>query len=245
MAEKSPLVFVDGGFSQLPPGDSIEGVALGSLVAGSGLVGGGDLNTGSKRLDIGLAPNPSGIIFVGDALGLDGVDLATANTALASGNAGLTQSVAALTSGVAAQSAANTALASGNAALEDAVNFQGSSSVTLTSASTVQIGNPVGLDGTGRVQVVVSGSPTINAQNNFIGIAQATVASGTNLSVLLPRAIDFNQTGLSPGSFYYVNPTTSGFTTTSGQPTAWSGAYNWGPVGKAVSSSGLLLLNPM
>lgn len=245
MAEKSPLVFVDGGFSQLPPGDSIEGVALGSLVAGSGLVGGGDLNTGSKRLDVGLAPNPSGIIYVGDALGLDGVDLATADAALASGNAGLELGAVALASGVAAEGEANTALSTCNSALYAAVNFKGSSSVTLLSASTVQAGNPVGLDGTGRIQVVVSGSPTINAQNNFIGIAQATVASGTDVSVLLPRAIDFNQTGLSPGYFYYVNPATSGFTTASGRPTAWSGAYNWGPVGKAVSSSGLLLLNPM
>ena len=52
MAEKLPLVYVDGGLSQLPPGDSIEGVALGTLTAGSGLVGGGDLNTGSKRFDV-------------------------------------------------------------------------------------------------------------------------------------------------------------------------------------------------
>ena len=88
-------------------------------------------------------------------------------------------------------------------------------------------------------------APTISSQNNFIGIAQATVASGTDVSVLLPRAVDFNQTGLNPGYFYYVNPTTSGFTAASGQPAAWSGAYNWGPVAKAVSSSGLLLLNPM
>ena len=245
MAEKSPLVFVDGGFSQLPPGDSIEGVALGSLVAGSGLVGGGDLNTGNKRLDIGLTASPSGLIFVGDALGLDGSDQATADAALASGNAGLELGAVALASGVAAQSEANTALASGIAALDAAVNFQGSSSLTFTAASTVQTGNPVGLDDTGRVQVVVSGSPTISSQNNFIGIAQATVASGTDVSVLLPRAVDFNQTGLNPGYFYYVNPTTSGFTAASGQPAAWSGAYNWGPVAKAVSSSGLLLLNPM
>jgi hypothetical protein len=146
---------------------------------------------------------------------------------------------------VAAQSAANTALASGNAALSAAVNFQGSSSLTFTAASTIQKGNPVGLDGAGRVQVVASGRPTINSQNNFIGIAQAAVSSGSTVSVLLPDAIDFNQTGLSIGYFYYVNPTTSGFTTASGQPTAWSGAYNWGPVAKAVSSSGLLLLNPI
>jgi hypothetical protein len=614
MAEKSPLVFVDGGFSQLPPGDSIDGVALGSLVAGSGLVGGGDLNTGNKRLDIGLTASPSGLIFVGDALGLDGSDQATADAALASGNAGLELGAVALASGLAAQSEANTALATGNAALEAAVNFQGGSSLTFTAASAVASGYAVGLDDGGKVQsirvissdntdpvsfgssvvfastneiigqidtaydatnqrvvvvyrgntttrygqsivgtvsgssisfgtpvvfnsgitnyitcsfdsssskiliayqdesdtdngnaivgtvsgtsisfgseatfstgnvdyltssfdsvnnkfavsyrdasasnygrtvigtvsgtsisfgspvnftsylsyyfastfdatsgklivaytrdtpqtiecvagtisgtsitfgsaviagtgsncryatvahdsvlnkliltyfidsvgytrtgslsgttitldsastlsfipqstdslfdtlsnryvlvyqgtsnygtivigtnngsslsyttptvykssgsypnvvcldtsnkvpvisyilagtssgesIVVSGQlfsenyyPTISSQNNFIGIAQATVASGTDVSVLLPRAVDFNQTGLNPGYFYYVDPTTSGFTAASGQPAAWSGAYNWAPVAKAVSSSGLLLLNPM
>jgi hypothetical protein len=154
MAEKSPLVFVDGGFSQLPPGDSIEGVALGSLVAGSGLVGGGDLNTGNKRLDIGLTASPSGLIFVGDALGLDGSDQATADAALASGNAGLELGAVALASGLAAQSEANTALATGNAALEAAVNFQGSSSLTFTAASAVASGYAVGLDDGGKVQSV-------------------------------------------------------------------------------------------
>jgi hypothetical protein len=245
MAEKLPLVYVDGGLSQLPPGDFIDGVQLGTLTAGSGLVGGGDLNTGNKRLDVGLAPNASGVIFVGDAIGLDGVAQAAATAALASGDAGLALGSTALSSGVVAQGEAATALASGNAALEAAVNFVGSSSVILTAASTIQLGNPVGLDDTGRVQVVVSGSPKISNQTNFLGTAQATVASGTNLNVLLPRAIDYNQTGLTPGSFYYVNPTTSGFTAASGQPSTWSGAYNWGPVAKAVSSSGLLLLNPL
>jgi len=245
MAEKLPLVYVDGGLSQLPPGDSIDGVSLGTLTAGSGLVGGGDLNTGTKRLDVALAASPSGVIFVGDAIGLDGVAQATADTALASGNDGLVVSTTALASGVLAQSEAAEALASGNAALDAAVNFVDSSSLGFTAASTIQLGNPVGLDDTGSVQVVVSGSPTVNAQNNFIGVAQATVASGASLTVLLPRAIDYNQTGLTPGSFYYVDPTTSGFTSASGQPASWSGAYNWAPVGKAVSTSGLLLLNPL
>jgi len=615
MAEKLPLVYVDGGLSQLPPGDSIEGVSLGTLTAGSGLVGGGDLNTGNKRLDVGLAPAASGVIFVGDAIGLDGVAEATATAALASGNAGLVLGVTALSSGVVVQGEAETALTTCNSALSAAVNFVGSSSIELTAASAVASGYAVGLDDSGKVQSVrevvdadsrsfpspavvfesaqsnfisttfdstnnrvviayqdagnsnygtaivgtvsgtsisfgtavvfesascnwisatydstnnrvvivyqddgnssygtaivgtvsgtsisfgtavvfesaasyytsttydstnnrvviayrdggnsnygtaivgtvsgtsisfgsavvfesadsreisatydstnnrvvivyqdlanslygtaivgtvsgtsisfgtavvfefadsryispiydssnnrvvityqdggnstygtaivgtvsgtsisfgtavvfesattdwisatydssnnrvviayrdianssygtaivgtVSGTsisfgtavvfesaasnyisttydstnnrvviayrdvgnssygtaivaapdsniyPTISSQNNFIGTAQATVASGTNLNVLLPRAIDYNQTGLTPGSFYYVDPTTSGFTTASGQPSAWSGAYNWAPVGKAVSSSGLLLLNPL
>jgi len=192
MAEKSPLVFVDGGFSQLPPGDSIEGVALGSLVAGSGLVGGGDLNTGNKRLDIGLTASPSGLIFVGDALGLDGSDQATANAALASGNAGLELGTVALASGVAAQSEANTALASGIAALDAAVNFQGSSSLTFTAASAIASGYAVGLNDGGKVQSVrevvdadsrVFGSAVVfeSAQSDFI----STTYDSTNNRVVI------------------------------------------------------------
>jgi hypothetical protein len=354
MAEKSPLVFVDGGFSQLPPGDSIEGVALGSLVAGSGLVGGGDLNTGNKRLDIGLTASPSGLIFVGDALGLDGSDQATADAALASGNAGLELGTVALASGVAAQSEANTALASGIAALDAAVNFQGSSSLTFTAASAVASGYAVGLDDGGKVQSVrevvdadsrvfgsavvfesafsiyisttydstnnkiviayqdsgnssygtaivgtVSGTsisfgtavvfesansdyisttydstnnkvviayrdvgnsnygtaivadallsysynPTVNSYPNVLGIAQSTVASGSPCLVNLPGTL-YNEpaANLTTGAFYYADPTTSGITTTSTQATSWNGQVPWNYIGRAVTSSGLMLL---
>ena len=87
--------------------------------------------------------------------------------------------------------------------------------------------------------------PTRSSINNFIGIAQSTVESGTNVKVLFPRGIDHNQSGLNTGSFYYVDPTTSGFTTTATEPSTWVSGYPWAPVAKAISSSGLLLLNPI
>jgi len=154
MAEKLPLVYIDGALSQLPPGDQVEGGVLGNLIAGSGLVGGGDLQTGSKRLDVALAPNPSGLIFVGDTVGMDGADLVAADVALASGNAALVDAVPALASGVAGLADANIALASGNAALSEAADFVGSSAVILTASSTIQAGNPVGLDDAGKASVV-------------------------------------------------------------------------------------------
>jgi len=86
-----------------------------------------------------------------------------------------------------------------------------------------------------------SASPTISSQNNFIGISQSTVASGAAVSVRLPGSPDQNNTGLLAGSGYYVDPTTSGFTTTSTQPASWSGAVNWGVIGRAVNSTTLLL----
>jgi len=156
MAEKLPLVYVDGQLSQLPTGDTADGASLGSLTAGSGLVGGGDLQTGNKRLDVALASSASGVIFVGDSIGMDGADLVVASAALASGVAGSSASAIALASGVAAQSDANTALASGNAALDLAVNFSSSSSVELTASSVIQAGNPVGLDDLGKASVITS-----------------------------------------------------------------------------------------
>jgi len=90
MATRKPLVLVSGGTSELPPGDSVEGVILTTtLTAGSGLLGGGLLAT-NQRIDVGIASNPSGLILVGNQLGLDGVAQRTADAAQASGNAALT-----------------------------------------------------------------------------------------------------------------------------------------------------------
>ena len=95
MASRRPLVIVSGVTSELPIGDSVVGASAGTLVAGSGLDGGGVL-TGSVTVNASIAPAASGLIFAGDALAIDGSAQVTANTALTS---------------------ANTALASGNAAL--------------------------------------------------------------------------------------------------------------------------------
>ena len=134
MTARRPLVLVSGLTSELPDGDSVIGISAGNVIAGSGLAGGGDVST-NIRLDVELAANPSGLIWVqtGDSaqLGFDGSAqasgteaLSLATTALASGNAALvvaadaqTSANTALASGVAAQSTADTALASGNAAL--------------------------------------------------------------------------------------------------------------------------------
>jgi len=93
MATRKPLVVVSGTLSELPPNDYVEGAVLTtSLTAGSGLTGGGSLST-NQRIDVGLASNPSGLILVGNNLGLDGVAQRTADTALASGNAALAKTL--------------------------------------------------------------------------------------------------------------------------------------------------------
>jgi len=156
MAERLPLVFVDGKLSQLPDGDSISGVDTGTLSAGSGLVGGGDLSFGSQRLDVAIATNSSGVIFVNDAIGIDGSAEARADEALISGNAALRLGEDATNSGIAAQASGNIALASGNAALFNAVNFLGGSNLTNLASSDIQAGDAVGVDDSGHFAVLGS-----------------------------------------------------------------------------------------
>jgi hypothetical protein len=87
MTTRRPLVLVSGTFSELPQGDSVVGAS------------------------VTLAASPSGLIFVGTDLGIDGVALASGEAAQVSANG--------------AQTTANTALASGNAALEYIANNPG------------------------------------------------------------------------------------------------------------------------
>ena len=155
MATRRPLVLVSGLTSELPDGDSVVGVGAGTVTAGSGLDGGGDVSN-DIRLDVQLAPNPSGIIYVGtgdtSTIGLDGAaqasgnaGIAAASTALASGNAALDVGTRALASGTAGLASGNaalglatTALASGNAGLSTAVsalNIANSAQTTAINAA--------------------------------------------------------------------------------------------------------------
>jgi len=105
MATRRPLVVVSGVTSELPVGDSITGATAGTLVAGSGLDGGGAFTGGTVTVNASIAPAASGLIFAGDALAIDGSAQASGNAALAAAST--------------ASSSAATALASGNAALTD------------------------------------------------------------------------------------------------------------------------------
>ena len=100
MASRRPLVIVSGLLSELPAGDTV--IAGATLAAGSGLSGGGALTGSTVTLDVSLATNASGLIFVGDALGIDGVVQTVASAAQASGNAALVVGTTALASGNAA-----------------------------------------------------------------------------------------------------------------------------------------------
>jgi len=172
MAERRPLVIISGSFSELPLGDSTP-VDAGTLTAGSGLQGGGDLDGTDRRFDIELAAAPSGLILVGTGdsatLGIDGAAQVIASSALASGNAALVDAGVSLASGNAALVDAGVALASGNAALVD-------SSVALAS------GNAALTDLSGKVSKagdIVSGTLVVDSQS--YGVVSSTISSGVIL----------------------------------------------------------------
>jgi len=203
MVARRPVVAISGQQTELPPGDSIVGGSLGTLTAGSGLDGGGNLSS-TTETNVSLAPNPSGLIFVDNKyLATDGVAQRTAETALASGNYALAAGTAALASGIAGSSLAATALASGNAALADIAAIQGGTIETYTAASAVASGYAVGLDDGGSVQSVWE---VVDADTRIFGSAvvfesantrdtSATYDSTNNRVVIAYRDVDNSNYG--------------------------------------------------
>jgi len=168
MANRRPLVVVSGVTSELPLGDNIVGATAGSIVAGSGLDGGGALTGGTVTVNVSLAPAASGLIFVGDTLGLDGAAQTTANQALASGNA--------------ASVSAATAQASGNAALSAVGNKYDKVGGPISGPAFTQsqtFGVPSGLLGSGVITL------NFGTKDNFeitLTAASSTLASPVNAS---------------------------------------------------------------
>jgi hypothetical protein len=175
MANRRPLVVVSGVTSELPLGDNVVGATAGSIVAGSGLDGGGALTGGTVTVNVSLAPAASGLIFVGDTLGIDGAAQTTANQALASGNA-------ALASGNAALASAATAQASGNAALSAVGNKYDKVGGPISGPAFTQsqtFGVPSGLLGSGVITL------NFGTKDNFeitLTAASSTLASPVNAS---------------------------------------------------------------
>jgi hypothetical protein len=159
MATRRPLVLNDGLVSELLDGDTVRaGTSTTEVVAGSGLTGGGSVSS-NPELDAALAPNPSGIIYVGDALGIDGAAGVTADIALASGSAAAVLASDALASGNNSLVVASAALASGNAALGLVPTLTGGGGplqTTLVAGSAIASGYAVGVDDAGKVQSVSS-----------------------------------------------------------------------------------------
>ena len=241
MATRRPLVIISGASSELPPGDVVVGASAGTLVAGSGLEGGGALTGGTVTVDVALAATPSGLIFVGDALGLDGAAQASGNAALA----------LAETAGL----AATDALASGNAALDSAAAKLPLAGGTMTGAvigfsgGTSQPGVAVGSTTYGlfsspnRIGLAANGSGVIYADNsnkvgfnvpspsvNFDysgGIATNTVALGAGSGINCSLGNYFTCTVSGNTSFSFTNvPSTRSYSFTQ-EVTHTTGTITW------------------
>jgi len=206
MTARRPLTLISGVTTELPVGDTVAGVSAGTLVAGSGLDGGGALDGGTVTVNASIAPAASGLIFVGDALGIDGsatasgnAALADAATALASGNAGILDAGVALASGNAALVDAGVALASGNAALVDAGVALASGNAALVDAGVaLASGNAALTDVSGKYDKSggpISGSVTVQSQSigsptyvNSSGVCILNFGAGNNFEVVLTAA---------------------------------------------------------
>lgn len=238
MTQRSPLVIVNGRLSELAPGDSVEGATLGTVTASSGIVGGGDLNTGTKRVDLALATNPSGLIFTNTgALASDGASLVTSQQALASGLAGQAAAVVAASGANQALASSQVALASGNAALADAVQSVAfSNSFSLTAASNFVPGDVVAINSAGQAQKItlISGSTNLSYQY------QVQVQAGGTTNVQMAYSPEqrggvvtyyLSATGRTDARPFYFNdagtPVVGSATTvsTSGNPPVISGSY--------------------
>jgi hypothetical protein len=185
MTTRRPLVLQNGFFAELLDGDTVTaGDSSTQVIAGSGLVGGGSVSN-NPQLDVALASNPSGLIYVGDSLGVDGSAQVAADVALASGSSAVVLADFALASGVSALNTATSALASGNAALDLVPTLGGGGAVAeFIAASAVASGYVVGVDDAGRVQSVRT---AITDNSNPMSFPSAAVvfesASTSNNSV--------------------------------------------------------------
>jgi hypothetical protein len=188
MAARKPLVIISGLFSELPAGDTT----------------------------VQLAAAPSGLIYVGDKLGIDGsaqisgnagisvgvtalasgnAALVNAATAQASGNAGISTGITALASGNAALVVGTTALASGNAALVVGTSALASGNTAQASGNAALVDLSNKYDKTGGV---ISGTVIVNKQSfgtiNTItssGVLLVDFSTGNNFTVTLASNATF------------------------------------------------------
>ena len=155
MVARRPLCLVSGLISELPSGDvASAGSSSVELVAGTGLYGGGYLSQ-LPRYDVKLAPQASGVIFVGNNLALDGQALATATTAAASGDLAAADAGSALASGNEALDIAVQALASGNDGLAIVAPLAGGGTrLTFVAGTVIPAGTPVGLNDASQIEPI-------------------------------------------------------------------------------------------
>jgi len=219
---ESPHVVYDSGVSNsfvivfVDAGDSNKAKAVAGVVSGTSLSVGTIIeynSTSSDRTMIAADPNNTGT-FV--ATSDDGVGRAT----------------------VLARSSTNTVTAGTSYALYNAANTRGAIEFNPSTSKTGQFvyvtedrsASPyVGKAVIGQLASTLTTNLT---STNFLGTATAAYTNGQTASIMLQGGISDNQTSLTAGSTYYVQPTGT-FATSAGVPPVLAG--------KAVSATSLLL----
>ena len=216
MADRRPLVLISGVFSELPAGDTAIGASAGILTAGSGVAGGGALDGSTRRLDISLAPNASGLIIVGAGdtatLGFDGSHVASGSAALALASEALASGNAALADAVPAQ-------ASGNAALSDLtskVSKAGdvvSGTLVVTSQSYGTVGSFTG-SGVITLDFGANNNHVVTLQGNSTLAAPTTASGGQAGAVVIHQDGTGSRTLAYSGGWSFAGGTAPTLTTT-------------------------------
>ena len=89
-------------------------------------------------------------------------------------------------------------------------------------------------------------TPHVDGFSNFIGVAESAVASGNDVTVLLPgEKYTLDSGNFHKGDFLYMDVVGSGYLTDDYPLAAWSGQIPWQPVAVATSTSGVLLINQL
>jgi hypothetical protein len=199
MAARKPLVIVSGLFSELPAGDTA----------------------------VVLAAAPSGLIYVGSSLGIDGSAQISGNAgisaavtaqasgnaalvvgvnALASGNLGVTNAATAQASGNAALVVGTTALASGNAALVVGANALASGNLGVTNSATALASGNAALASVGNKYDKTGGpiSGPVVVQKQSFGTVNTITSSGV---LLLDLSTGNNFTVTLETSATFASPT--------------------------------------
>jgi len=160
MAARKPLVIISGLFSELPAGDTT----------------------------VQLAAAPSGLIYVGDKLGIDG-------SAQISGNAGISVGITALASGNAALINAATAQASGNAGISTGITALASGNAALVVGTTALASGNAGISAALKAQAsgnaaLVVGTSALASGNAALTNSSTALASGNAALVNLSNKYD-------------------------------------------------------
>jgi len=271
MVLRLPVISLSGLNSQIPPGDTIAGAEVGNIQAGSGIVVGANTNlSNTVDVNVALAPNASGVIFVDNKfIGDDGLAQRLSELSIASGEFSSEVGNRALASGAAALVLAETAFASGAAALTNFFEIPQGAYCFKETATNLAAGEPVGLNNAGQVARIryedpdppsgaVYIAPTVSGKNNYIGVATKASTSGSVACIALPLGVQYTYSGLSPGEFYYLLPGSGGvsasftndnyyqfYGASGSSPSGWNNDNPYSSVGRAISTSGLLLIDAL